>query len=324
MTKELTSVGGPDLVRSGSPGPTGFDSNRSRRREWTDIRRAFIASIRLTWLMESDWTDPILFFIYSVAKPLGSLLLLVAMLAIVGGSASEQLRSFVVVGSVLWSIVLSGLSGPAWMILDARERYQTLKYIYVTPGSFLAVVLGRGVAQIAIGSMAATITLAAGVLFLRVPFEIDRFDWALLATTTLIGLPSILAIGLILAAVCLQTRQESWSYPEAVGGALFLFSGVVFPLSVLPVPVQWIGLLTPLSWWIEGVRQSAIHGAISGIGGPGTVFTGLTGMPSPSSAQILVGLTATGAVASLAGLTVFRASERRAKRRGLLDLTTGS
>jgi ABC-2 type transport system permease protein len=324
MTKELKSVGGANLVRLGSPGPTGFDSKRTRRREWTDILRAFIASIRLTWLMESDWTDPILFFIYSVAKPLGSLLLLVAMLEIVGGSASERLRSFIVVGSVLWSIVQSGLSGPAWMILDARERYQTLKYIYVSPGNFLAVVLGRGVAQMAIGSMAATITLAAGVLVLRVPFEIGRIDWALFATTTMIGVPSILAIGLILAAVCLQTRQESWSYPEAVGGAMFLLSGVVFPLSVLPAPVQAIGLLTPLSWWIEGVRHAVTPGGISGIGGPGTFYSSVTGTLSPSSAEILVGLVATAAVAILAGLIAFRASELRARDRGLLDLTTGS
>jgi ABC-2 type transport system permease protein len=302
----------------------GFDSNRNRRSDWRDIWRTFIAATRHSWLMESDWTDPILFFIYSVAKPLGSLLLLVAMLGIVGGSAREQLRSFIVVGSVLWPIVQSGLAGPAWMILDARERYQTLKYIYVTPANFLAVVLGRGVAQIAIGSMAGAITLGIGVLFLSVPFQIDRIDWALLAATTLIGVPSILAIGLILAAVCLQTRQESWSYPEAVAGALFLLSGVVFPLSVLPGPVQAIGLLTPLSWWIEGVRHSAIQGGISGIGGPGTVYTSVTGMPSPSSAHIVVGLTATAAVAIFAGLLAFRASERRARNRGLLDITTGS
>ena len=45
-----------------------------------------------------------------------------------------------------------------------------------------------------------------------------------------LGVVAILAIGLILAAICLQTRQESWSYPEAAAGALFLVSGVVFPL----------------------------------------------------------------------------------------------
>jgi ABC-type polysaccharide/polyol phosphate export permease len=105
---------------------------------------------------------------------------------------------------------------------------------------------------------------------------------------------------------------------------LFLVSGVVFPLSVLPLPVQAIGLLTPLSWWIEGVRHSVMRGGISGIGGAGTVYTSLTGMPSPSSAEILVGLTATAGVAVVAGLITFRASERRARSLGLLDLTTGS
>jgi ABC-type polysaccharide/polyol phosphate export permease len=64
----------------------------------------------------------------------------------------------------------------------------------------------------------------------------------------------------MLAAICLQTRQESWSYPEAVGGALFLVSGAIFPTCVLPSVVQAVGLLTPLSWWIEGVRQAAVPG----------------------------------------------------------------
>lgn len=320
MTEALGSV------RHGfdSPPPTDFDSTRDRGGEWTDIWRTFVASLRHSWLMESDWTNPLLFFIYSVAKPLGSLLLLVAMLEIVGGSAKEQLRSFIVVGSVLWAIVQSGLGGPAWMILDAREFYGTLKYIYVSPGNFLAVVLGRGVAQIAIGSMGAAITLVVGVLLLGVPLATDRVDWLLLLMTTLVGLPSILAIGLMLAAVCLQTSQESWSYPEAAGGALLLLSGVVFPLSVLPIPVQAIGLLSPLSWWIEGVRHAAMPGGVSGIGGPGTLYSSVTGTPSPSAGEILVGLAVTGAVAILAGLMAFRASERRARDRGLLDLTTGS
>jgi ABC-2 type transport system permease protein len=324
MTEELRSVRGVDPAGFGLPAPTPFDSNSDRRREWTVNWRAFIAAVRLNWIMESDWTDPVLFLIYTVAKPLGSLLLLVAMLEIVGGGGKAELRSFIVVGSVLWSIVLSGLSGPAWMILDAREFSQTLKYIYIAPGNFLAGVLGRGVAQMAIGSMAAAITLAVGVLALGVPVGIDRVDWLLLAATTLVGVPANLAIGLMLAANCLHTRQESWSYPEAAGGALFLLSGVVFPLSVLPATVQVLGLVTPMSWWMEGVRHAVMPGGLSGIGGPGSLYTSLTGMPSPSSAEILVGLTATAVVTVLVGVIVFRASERRARRRGLLDVTTGS
>ena len=42
---------------------------------------------------------------------------------------------------------------------------------------------------------------------------------SLLAVVLVLGLWVTIAIGILLAAVCLQTRQESWHYPEAVAGA---------------------------------------------------------------------------------------------------------
>jgi ABC-2 type transport system permease protein len=122
----------------------------------------------------------------------------------------------------------------------------------------------------------------------------------------------------------MQTRQESWSYPEAAAGALFLISGVVFPLSVLPSPVQAIGLLSPLTWWIEGTRHALFPGGVTAVGGAGSLFTQLTGAAEPGSGTIVLVLLATGAVATLAAVVVFRASDRRAKDRGLFDQTTGS
>ena len=314
----------PDVARLASPEWGGFDPSRTEGRGWTDIRRSFGTAVRLGWQMEANWTDPILFFIYSVAKPLASALILVVMLDVISGGAKPEYRAFVVVGSALWSFVLSGVSGLAWMILDDRERYRMLKYIYVSPSDFLTVVFGRGVARIAVGAMGATITIAVGVVALGVPFDVTRIDWPSFLAVMVLGIGAILAIGLLLAAICMQTRQESWSYPEAVSGALFLVSGVVFPLAVLPTPVQAIGLLTPLTWWIEGVRHSLFAGGVSSIGGPGTLFTGVTGGTAPDSATIALALLATGAVATLAAVAVFRVSDRRAKDRGLLDQTTGS
>ena len=314
----------PDAPGLASPEWGGFDMARTRGRGWVDVRRSFSTAVRLGWQMEANWTDPFLFFVYSVAKPLASALILVVMLDVISGGAKPEYRAFVIVGSALWSFVLSGVSGLAWMILDDRERYRMLKYVYVSPSDFLAVIFGRGVARIGVGAMGAAITLLVGVVFLNVPFDIGRTDWVLLPVVMVLGVTAILAIGLLLAAICMQTRQESWSYPEAAAGALFLISGVVFPLAVLPTPVQAIGLLTPLTWWVEGVRRALFPGGLSAIGGPGAFFTEVSGSAAPSPAQIVLALLVTGAVATLGAAVVFRASDRRAKDRGLLDQTTGS
>jgi ABC-type polysaccharide/polyol phosphate export permease len=138
------------------------------------------------------------------------------------------------------------------------------------------------------------------------------------------GLATVVAIGMLMAAVVLQTRQESWSYPDAVAGSLFLIVGAVFPLAVLPTPLQALGLLTPLTWWIAGVREALFPGALSAIGGPGSLFTALSGQAAPTSGQIVVSLLGTGLAVTLVAAAIFRASERRAKDRGLIDLTTGS
>jgi ABC-2 type transport system permease protein len=314
----------PDAPGLASPDWGGFDMARTHGRGWVDVRRSFSTAVRLGWQMEANWTDPFLFFVYSVAKPLASTLILVVMLDVISGGAKPEYRAFVVVGSALWSFVLSGVSGLAWMILDDRERYRMLKYVYVSPSDFLAVIFGRGVARIGVGAMGAAITLLVGVVFLNVPFDIGRTDWILLPVVMVLGVTAILAIGLLLAAICMQTRQESWSYPEAAAGALFLISGVVFPLSVLPSPVQAIGLLSPLTWWIEGIRHALFPGGVTAVGGPGSLFTQLTGAAEPGSRTIVLILLATGAVATLAAVVVFRASDRRAKDRGLFDQTTGS
>ena len=286
--------------------------------------RSFITATRIGWQMEANWTDPLLFFIYSVAKPVSGALILVVMLEVVAGPAAARLRPFVVMGTALWSIVISGLAGLAWSILDDRERYRMLKYIYVSPSDFVVVLLGRGIARLSVGIAGALITLVVGVIALGVPFEPARVDWLALVVALAAGLASIIALALFMAAVCLQTRQESWSYPEAFAGALFLVSGAVFPLGILPQPIQVIGLLTPLSWWMEAVRRALVPDVPSAIGGAGTYFTSVTGEAAPSSAETLGLLLLTGAVVTLAAAVVFRFSNRRAKDRGLLDVTTGS
>lgn len=313
----------PGARPASATAPT-FDLARTRGNGLADTIRTFVVSVRLGWQLEANWTDPFLFFIYSVAKPVSSALILVVMLEVIGGPAGRAFRPFVVVGSALWAFVISGVAGLAWAILEDRERYRVLKYVYVSPSDFLTVLVGRGVARIAVGLAGVVITLIVGVVALGVPFDVAAVDWPLLVITSLLGLGTIIALGLLMAGVCIQTRQESWSYPEAFAGALFLVTGAVFPLLVLPAPVQLVGLLTPLTWWIAGIREALFPGGPDSIGGPGSVFETFFGHANPTGGETVLALLATGAIATLAALAIFRLSDRRAKRAGLYDRTTGS
>jgi ABC-2 type transport system permease protein len=326
MTAVTAPTDGGDPMAAGLASPSwgGFDPRRARGQDIRDHWQAFRTATVLGWQMEANWTDPVLFFIYSIAKPLSAALILVVMIDIISGGAAPAYRAFVVVGTALWSIVLAGISGLAWSVLDDRERYRMLKYVYVSPSEFVVVLLGRGVARLGVGAMGGLITIVVGIVLLGVPFDPAAVDWLLLAVVMVLGLGAVTAIALLLAAVCLQTRQESWSYPEALAGALFLVSGAVFPLAVLPMPLQAVGLLSPLSWWIEGVRHAVFPGGLSSIGGPDSLWLAMTGTNAPGPEVIVFALLLTGTLVTLAATGVFRASERRAKDRGLLDRTTGS
>jgi ABC-2 type transport system permease protein len=311
-----------------------FDPARTAGRAGFDQWRTFWTAARLGWLMEANWTDPLLFAIYSIAKPLFGVFILVFMVNVISDATSAALRGFVVIGSALWSFVVSGIAGLAQSILDDRERYRMLRYVYVSPSDFSVVVLGRGVARVGVGLIGAAISLAVGIVFLGAGVEAGRIDVPVLVVAMALGLASVVAmalglasvvaIGVLMASICIQTNQDSWHYPEAVAGALFLVSGAVFPLRVLPDVIQALGLLSPLCWWIEGVRRALVPGSPTGIGGSGSMFERLTGTATPEIGTVLVVLLATGALVTLAAIVAFQASERRAKDRGLFDRTTGS
>jgi len=321
MTRTVPHAGDPMTRMAGS----GATPDRDAAGTWRERLDTWRTAVRLGWAIESNWADPLLFLIYSVAKPIASVLMLVVMLQIVSGGAADQAQlAFVIVGSSLWAFVIGGIAGLSWSILDDRERYRMLRYLYVLPGALPVVLLGRGTARILVAGMGAVITLVVALVLVGSPIDLARVDWPYLVLAMILGLVAVIALGATMAAIVMQTRQDSWNYPEAVAGALFLVVGAVFPLVVLPAVAQVIGLLVPLTWWIEGVRRALVPDAATSVGGAGSVWSDLTGMVAPDTAWVLGALLVTTAVSTLVAVVCYRWSEHRARERGAFDQTTGS
>jgi ABC-2 type transport system permease protein len=274
-----------------------------------DAWRSFRTAVRLGWAIESNWSDPFLFAIYTMAKPLAAAMILVVMFQIITGGEGGEFLQFLIVGAALWNVVFGVLAGLVQSILEDRERYRMMKYVVVTPSSLFPFLLGRSLARVGVSLVAVALTLLVGILFLGVEL---RPDLLLLVPATVLGLTAVMALGIFMAGWCLQLRQEAWSYPEAIAGALYLVSGAIFPVDVLPSAIQPIAWAFPTTWWLEASRRGLV-----GHGSPGTIGT-------LSNEAVMAFLALTTAVAVPLALAAFAWFMRRARRAGLLDMVTGS
>jgi ABC-2 type transport system permease protein len=274
-----------------------------------DAWRSFRTAIGLGWAIESNWSDPFLFAIYTLAKPLAAAMILVLMFQVITGGQGTAFLQFMIVGSAMWNVVFGVMGGLVQTILEDRERYRMMKYVVVTPASLFPFLLGRSLARILVSLIAVALTLLVGVVFLGVEL---RPDLLYLVPASVIGILAVVSLGIFMAGWCLQLRQEAWSYPEAIAGALYLVSGAIFPIDVLPSVLHPIAFATPTTWWLEASRRGLL-----GHGSPGV-------LGQLSDGSVLLFLAASTAITVPIALACFAWFMRRAREAGLLDMTTGS
>jgi ABC-2 type transport system permease protein len=274
-----------------------------------DAWRSFRTAIGLGWAIESNWSDPFLFAIYTLAKPLAAAMILVVMFQVITGGQGTEFLQFMIVGTALWNVVFGVMGGLVQSILEDRERYRMMKYVVVTPSSLFPFLLGRSLARVLISFVAVALTLGVGVVFLGVEL---RPNLLVLVPASVIGILAVMSLGIFMAGWCLQLRQEAWSYPEAIAGALYLVSGAIFPIDVLPSVIHPIALASPTTWWLEASRRGLI-----GHGSPGM-------LGELSDGTVLGYLVLSTAITLPLALAAFGWFMRRARQAGLLDMTTGS
>jgi ABC-2 type transport system permease protein len=282
---------------------------RSRSETW----RSFKIAAWLGWQINSNWTDPFLFAVYSIIRPISRAAILVVMYSVItGGDFTNPLFPYIYLGNAFYTYVFNVMNGVSWAVIDDREHYKTLKYMYVAPIRIPAYLLGRGVAGFLIASLSVLITILAGVLFLHVPFDPLKADWLLFFVTLFIGVIMLSMMGLLLGAVCLLVVRHSGFLAEGVSGVLFLFSGAVYPLDVLPAWLRPVGFAIPITYWLELLRRALV-------GNVAQAFPTLAAFSNLQLLAILIGLTVLFGALSI---YVFRLCDRRARQYGLIDRTT--
>jgi ABC-2 type transport system permease protein len=275
--------------------------------------RSFRTAAWLGWQIESNWTDPFLFAIYSIVKPISGAAILVVMYSIItGADFASPIFPYIYLGNAFYIYVGAVMAGISWAVIDDREHYKTLKYMYVAPINIPMYLFGRGVAKFLVGTVSVLITITAGVLFLNVNIDLTAVNWPLFAFSLLLGVIMLAMMGLLLAGVTFLIVNHVWFLGETVAGALYLFSGAIFPLEVLPAFLRPLGYAMPITYWLELLRRSLV----------GSVAEAFPTLSNFSNAQLLGILIALTLIFGLLSRVVFKWCEHQARERGLIDVVT--
>jgi drug efflux transport system permease protein len=138
-----------------------------------------------------------------------------------------------------------------------REReVGTLEQIMVTPIRPLEFIIGKTIPFFCVGLALTAGIAAVGTLWFQIPFVGNPL--VLLLGTTLYLL-SVLGIGLLISTVCM-TQQQAFATNFFIINPAFILSGFSFPIASMPVFMQWLSYVNPMSYYLIVIRGTFLKG----------------------------------------------------------------
>ena len=147
---------------------------------------------------------------------------------------------------------------------------------------------------------------------MKVPIVLSAVNWPLFLLVFIIGILLLAVLGVLLGGVTLMMANHSFMVGDAVASALYLFSGAIFPLDVLPAWLRPLGYIMPITYWLELLRRSLI----------GSVSQSFPTFAALSNAQLLAILCGLTLLFGCAALLSFRFCEHWAREHSRLDSTS--
>ncbi len=274
-----------------------------------------VASIRVGWYREFNWTNPLTGFSLRTVGPLASVI--AASTVYYVGSTNNVPPSFepsrlayILIGAALYAHVAAYSWVPTLAIAEGKWTY-VFPQVYISPHSSLPYLTGRTLASFVTSTMTVLVSLVlsfyvlSSVFHTNIPFMVNPLSVSLLFLAMLVNIFAALGLGLLLSAYALFATKFEWALPTYVAGLLMVFSEALFPVSALGWPLSAIANVLPFTEFMRASRQAMIQG--------GTVYSYFS----------YLGLALLGGIVVLVmGFLAFRYAENRARRLGVIDKKT--
>jgi ABC-2 type transport system permease protein len=253
---------------------------------------------RNTYLIRRFAWWELAWFLYTVANTL-TIVFIAKGVEAAGGRLDVNRETIVLlIGAVVWSYL--GLVFEIETETVAWERWEgTIEYTFMAPLSRPAHLLGMGAFAVLYGVVRTVLLFGLVAAFLDVHFGNPNFASATLVLA--VSSFSFVGIGMMTAVLPLISPEKGTQLGFIAQGLLLVVSGVYYPVSVLPQWMQWISVISPATYTLEGARKAILDGA------------GVAALWGDIWPLIVIGV-----IAIPLGLYVFAMGERYAKRHGRL------
>jgi ABC-2 type transport system permease protein len=158
-------------------------------------------------------------------------------------------------GLIAMILFQTGTSLTAMAIVRERER-GTIEQLIVTPIRNWELMLAKIIPYIIVSFLDMLLILFIGVVWFNVPI---RGSLPLLFAMTALYLLPTLGLGLLISTFA-RTQQQAQLMTMPIMMPSMLLSGFLFPVSSLPVALQMIGNLFPLTYYIYILRSIVVKG----------------------------------------------------------------
>lgn len=170
-------------------------------------------------------------------------------------SERDEVFTFVLFGAFLRVIWTHGVTRIGWS-LDNELLQGTLAANLISRSPLQLILLGKATAIIATNLLPGILASALVLVIAREHVEVNNLPLFGLAAAA--AVVSVASLCFIFAPLFILTGRQSGFFNPVIPLGI-LCSGFFFPISLLPAPLQAIGLIIPTSW-----ATSAAVGALSG------------------------------------------------------------
>jgi ABC-2 type transport system permease protein len=195
------------------------------------------------------------------------------------GGGNLDFRQFVFPGIVAMSVMFTALFSAISIVWD--REFGFLKEVMVAPVSRLAVVIGKMFGGSTVALIQGSIVLALSPIL--------GISFTFVQVLSMIGIMWLLAAMVTSVGILIASRQKSMEGFQMIMNFLmmpmFFLSGALFPLQDVPLWMEIISTIDPITYGVDAMRAIALQSTI-----PAQALDALTKQPVGLNVLVMLGL----------------------------------